>query len=209
MSLYLSRLVIEPDSRLARRDLASPYEMHRTIMRAFPSADEGGPGRVLFRLENTMSDSEHMILVQSDKQPDWTALPVGYLADVRCKEFELSLPTGCRLRFRLRANPTVRRDGKRHGRFKEQEQREWLERKAAQGGFRVLNARIYGNQQVVSPALSHRRSPASHLAVIFEGLLQVTDPAQFAAAVASGIGPAKGFGFGLLSLARADNMVSA
>jgi CRISPR system Cascade subunit CasE len=42
-----------------------------------------------------------------------------------------------------------------------------------------------------------------HYSVDFDGVLSVTDPALFAEAVASGIGPAKGFGFGLLSLARA------
>ena len=41
-----------------------------------------------------------------------------------------------------------------------------------------------------------------HYGVDFDGVLSVTDPALFAAAVAGGIGPAKGFGFGLLSLAR-------
>jgi CRISPR system Cascade subunit CasE len=38
--------------------------------------------------------------------------------------------------------------------------------------------------------------------VDFEGILEVTDPEEFAAAVTAGIGPAKAFGFGLLSVAR-------
>lgn len=40
-------------------------------------------------------------------------------------------------------------------------------------------------------------------AVDFNGHLQVTDPAALLAAVAAGLGPAKAFGFGLLSLAPA------
>jgi CRISPR system Cascade subunit CasE len=39
--------------------------------------------------------------------------------------------------------------------------------------------------------------------VRYEGILQVTDCARFLAALAAGIGPAKGFGFGLLSVAKA------
>ena len=35
----------------------------------------------------------------------------------------------------------------------------------------------------------------------FDGILEVTDPAAFAATIAAGIGPAKAFGFGLLSVA--------
>lgn len=54
---------------------------------------------------------------------------------------------------------------------------------------------LQGNKPTVSGELKH-------YGVDFEGTLTVTAPAAFAAAVAGGIGPAKGFGFGLLSLAR-------
>ncbi|MEM0963873.1 MAG: type I-E CRISPR-associated protein Cas6/Cse3/CasE, partial [Bacteroidota bacterium] len=42
-----------------------------------------------------------------------------------------------------------------------------------------------------------------HVGVRFDGELRVIDPDRLAVAVASGIGPAKAFGFGLLSLALA------
>ena len=41
----------------------------------------------------------------------------------------------------------------------------------------------------------------AHLAVRYEGLLQVGDPERLLQAVRGGIGSAKGLGFGLLSLA--------
>jgi CRISPR system Cascade subunit CasE len=44
----------------------------------------------------------------------------------------------------------------------------------------------------------------THHAVRFDGLLVVTDPERLRHALRAGIGSAKGFGFGLLSLARAD-----
>ena len=43
-----------------------------------------------------------------------------------------------------------------------------------------------------------------HVGTDFEGVLTVRDPSTFAAAVRDGIGPAKAFGFGLLSLAAAN-----
>jgi CRISPR system Cascade subunit CasE len=46
------------------------------------------------------------------------------------------------------------------------------------------------------------KAKLSHHAVRFEGILCVTNPEQFVATVESGIGSAKSFGFGLLSLAR-------
>ena len=45
---------------------------------------------------------------------------------------------------------------------------------------------------------------AIEFGVRFNGLLQVTDPEKLMQAVRNGIGPAKAFGFGLLSLARAE-----
>ncbi|HKV39599.1 MAG TPA: type I-E CRISPR-associated protein Cas6/Cse3/CasE, partial [Blastocatellia bacterium] len=35
-ALYFSRLLLNPRSRQVRSELANPYEMHRTLMRAFP-----------------------------------------------------------------------------------------------------------------------------------------------------------------------------
>jgi len=52
-----------------------------------------------------------------------------------------------------------------------------------------------------------RKNPAKdgarqfHLAVQFDGRLRVTDPGALKEAVRSGIGSAKAYGFGLLSLA--------
>ena len=36
--LYLSRLILNPRSRQVMSEMAHPYEMHRTLMRAFPEA---------------------------------------------------------------------------------------------------------------------------------------------------------------------------
>jgi CRISPR system Cascade subunit CasE len=41
-------------------------------------------------------------------------------------------------------------------------------------------------------------------AVRYDGLLEVTDPVKFLETLRAGIGSAKGFGFGLLSLARPE-----
>ena len=43
----------------------------------------------------------------------------------------------------------------------------------------------------------------THFAVTFDGMLTVTDPPAFCNALIAGIGPAKAFGFGLLSIAPA------
>jgi CRISPR system Cascade subunit CasE len=180
--------------------------MHRTILRAFPAAHASGPGRVLFRLEPARPGCPPTVLVQSDKRPDWSALAAipGYLLAAETKEVQLDLRQGQRLRFRLRANPTVKRDGKRLGLLREEDQRRWLVRKADLCGFRPLD---FLTRHVVwrtsLPSGADKPAPQTHLSVDYEGVLEVTDPGRLEAAVARGIGPAKAYGLGLLSLARA------
>jgi len=200
--MYLSKLTLNPYCRLAMRDLADPYQMHRTIMRAFPSRQDGGPGRVLFRVEPTSHDDPKVVLVQSDKKPDWSVLEAlpGYLIDVRSKWFEIRCRPGQRFCFRLRANPTVKTNGKRYGLVRYDRQCKWLDRKAQQGGFRLVDFAPRRSVKLIGRAKGD--PPQTHLAVDFEGILEVADPELFADTIKRGIGSAKGLGFGLLSVAK-------
>jgi len=207
--MYLSRLILNSRSREARRDIAIPYEMHRTIMRAFPSAEQAGPGRVLFRLEPLRGDHPPTVLVQSDKEPDWSWLHgTDYAIDIGYKQFKLGAKVGRHFRFRLRANPTVRKkngDGAdarsaRHGLLREEQQLDWLKRKAQTAGFMPVGVRIRDVGNTISRKGGSRQV---HLGVTYEGILCVTDSDAFHQSIESGIGPAKAFGFGLLSIAPA------
>jgi len=206
--MYLSKLTLNPTPacRQVLRDLSNPYEMHRTIMRGFPGKAKGGPGRILFRVEPTAPDEPPVVLVQSDKTPDWSDLlaRADYLLDAQTKEVRLSLRAGQRLRFRLRANPAVKRDGRRHGLLKEDDQQRWLQRKAEQAGFAPVDFAVRRKDRLHSRKRADGETMAqTHLAVDFEGVLKVNDPDALVKAIAAGIGPAKGFGFGLLSIAPA------
>lgn len=214
--MYLSRLILNPRNQRVRSELAQPYELHRSIMRAFPDDIAPGAERVLFRID------EHpelglVLLVQSLGPPDWMRMLdcVGsnYLVPVpdnpAVKELALNLSAGQRLKFRLLANPTVKRkravDNKpvRQGLVDEKEQRAWLERKAIAGGIRLLSFDV--SPYRLMTAGTKEEGEIAHslnlLAVRFDGALQVTDPAVFVQTVENGIGSAKGLGFGLLSLA--------
>jgi CRISPR system Cascade subunit CasE len=148
--------------------------------------------------------------------PDWTWLAEpgarGYLLPVNepnpaVKQFALDLDPGQRLAFRLRANPTARRlceDGvrRRVGLYEEEKQMEWLERKAEQSGFDIVAARSSG--ETTAGGTVYRNGNKHELtlfSVQFDGMLEVRDPEQVRSAVREGIGSAKAFGFGLLSLA--------
>jgi CRISPR system Cascade subunit CasE len=121
------------------------------------------------------------------------------------KEFHPEFAPHDRFRFLLRANPTVKHEGKRNGLLDGDQQRAWLLRKASQAGFAVDPDSLV--VLAVRPRVSRRSrqidpEPHTHLAVDFSGLLCVTAPAAFREAFIRGIGPAKAYGFGLLSLAR-------
>ena len=205
--MYLSRLRLNLSNRNVRRDVANIYEAHRTILRAFPDTSDGGPGRVLFRIEPPEADGTVPVIVQSDKEPQWKRLEdlSGYTASpVETKQFSLNLHQGQRLAFRLLANPTVKRDKKRYGLLREHEQKAWLERKASGGGFRIIGVTIRNPDTVSGKKNIETPLSVKFIAVLFDGILEVENPDIFISTIKKGIGSAKGFGFGLLSVAPVE-----
>jgi CRISPR system Cascade subunit CasE len=216
--MYLSRLILNPRSRRAQREIADLYQLHRSLMRAFPGDLQEGDERVLFRLEADARGGAPAVLLQSWLEPKWDWLSDagarGYLLrPPETKAFDLRLAAGQVLAFRLRANPTVKhwfddekgeKRPKRVGLVREEEQIEWLKRKGEQGGFRLLAARA-GSESRVGGTIHREEESKTHkltlLAVQFDGLLQVTDPDRLRETVRCGVGSGKGLGFGLLSLA--------
>jgi CRISPR system Cascade subunit CasE len=217
--MYLSRLILNPRNRRVQREIADPYQMHRSLMNAFPDDLDQGAERVLFRLERpSRTGARHgglALLVQSLNLPDWSWLAEpgaqGYLLPLgepnpAIKSFDVALVPGQMLAFRLRANPTVKRTvagrKKRLGLYREDEQIKWLERKAESGGFRLISVRTSHHENIGGRI--HREDITHNLRLLsvqFDGLLQATDPDRLWEAVRRGVGSGKGLGFGLLSLA--------
>jgi len=138
------------------------------------------------------------------------------------------LRAGTTLSFRLRANPTRkidtksgadgrRRNGRRVELRTEGDQLNWLRRRADAGGFEIVSARsapAVANVRIVEEAKhsGSRVEPASSggdgyrarlsfASVLFEGLLRITDPDKLRVTLEQGVGSAKAYGFGLLSIA--------
>ncbi len=213
--MILSQLFLNPRNRRVQAELANPYELHRSLMSAFPAKQTLEERVLLYRLETRPTPPYVVVLVQSAAQPDWSALERGdyLIAAAQMKEFSPQFEAGQAFTFRLMANPTRRlksadaeKPGKRIGLVKEEDQLAWLTRKAQQSGFAVLAAQVTRN----SPPDVIKRHPGtetyrmSHVGVRFDGQLRVTDATLFTQTVQVGVGSAKGFGFGLLSLARLD-----
>lgn len=226
VTIYLSRLILEPRRRDVQRDLADCHDMHRRILSAFPDDASMVHARerfgVLYRIEQ-MGDDGIGVLVQSQQAPNWLRLPNGYLAQPAVTKDAGALydqvRSGMELRFRLRANPVKRirdRDttqeerwrGKRVDLRSEEDQIAWLRRKGVQAGFALLMVKAQpqvADTQVAARSVVHGfRNDTKQMtfrSALFEGRLRVTDAEAFRRALEHGIGSGKAYGFGLLSIA--------
>lgn len=225
--MYLSRLLLDPRNRQAQRETADPYNLHRTVLRAFGS--DRAAASVLHRLEINPRNGQMMLLVQSAIRPDWGWLiekgyllpadPFSGLENPAVKEVDLSLQDGQTLQFRLTANPSIKKvrrdeDGKRRNSnrvplLREDKQLAWIEKRAADNGFRFSYIENEDGELVPHLNISDQKRQTSRkkritiYTVQFNGRLQITNAALFKEALHKGIGPAKAFGCGLLSLAPA------
>lgn len=201
--MVLSRAVLNLEDPVARNDLSNPYEMHSTLMRLV----DAGSSRPLWRLEPSRGPATPpVVLIQTERQPDGEALcgaSATYLREFSSRENRLleHVKTGDILNFRLRANPTVTRERKRHGLERADDQLAWLERQVDRAGARLLGAQTshVGKLQIARRG-SERRIVL--MGVTFDGQFEVTRPEALRTAVMSGIGPGKALGFGLMTLAR-------
>ena len=203
--MYLSLLKLDLTLLTTRRLLLDSYLLHQAICRAFPDSSCGGRGRVLYRLDVDTESRTANVLVQSQIQPAWEKAELLHTClkePPRTKPFNPVVAKGQKLYFRLRANPTIRRDGKRLGILREEDQIRWLNRKAAASGFTVLSCQVIceGIQKSTRPK-DDTAQPLSFLSVRFDGVLCVEDPLLFVQCLESGIGSGKSMGFGLLSVA--------
>jgi CRISPR system Cascade subunit CasE len=203
--MYLSKLKLNDRDRTVRYDLSNAHALHQRIMQAFPDQQRDTPRtdwNILFRQE---PDSD-VILMQSGIDPKWTKFPPGYLTQYDSKPFDprtSQLESGRIMQFRLKANPSKRDQQSRKliGMLHQADQLAWLERQAAQHGFAVKGVdviptpSIYGIKAKGSP-------PIRILTVLYQGVLEITDSAQFTAAIQQGIGRGRSYGCGLLSIAR-------
>jgi CRISPR system Cascade subunit CasE len=199
---YLSRLVLNVRSKRVRQGLNNPYELHRTLSKAFEDDPQSyAEARCLFRIEPLMGRGA-TVIVQSRLEPNWGRLTVPedyFLEPPETKSFTLSLQKGQSLAFRLRANPVVCRNGKRLALLREDDQLQWLHRKATMAGFKPLYVVVHPAEKV---CMNIEGRLATFCSVLFEGVLCVEDPCALQKAVEYGIGAGKGLGFGLLSLAK-------
>ena len=200
-AMYLSRLTFDLASAAARRDLSDAYETHRTLTRAVSDGPDAEPGRFLWRQERSESGEAPIVLMQSEVEPQFARLPEGYLLDAATKEWEPVVAEGLLLTFLVRANPSVKKDGKRHPLRRLEEQLAWMQRQAAVHlGLELVQCGVTGSGEI----RSRRRAGAQIVAtaVQFEGVARAADPERLATGIRTGIGHSRLLGLGMVSIAR-------
>jgi CRISPR system Cascade subunit CasE len=205
--MFLSRLHLNARDAGARRDLADRYQMHSTLARVFAASPDAPPSRFLWRQEVSSGGGPgEVVLVQAQQPGRWSVLTeLGtYLVGIEMdKPLDIArlLERSMEFRFRLQANPTVTRGGKRLGLVGESHQVEWLARQSSKHGFEVLSVVRSHDQR-----MTMRRRDATAItlhSVQFDGVLRLKDAGLLAHCVATGVGHGKALGMGLLSVAPA------
>lgn len=196
--MYLTKCLLK-----SRRPL-NPYEIHRKIWSLFPDRPQADRD-FLFRVEKS-SQGRGMILLQSAHAPIHENAEKIILLDQ--KELCYSFKTGMGLRFLLTANPTKRiRDigGKSGNQGKcrvpltdDDEIKAWLLRRMSDAA--QVHEVLLAQKEVLYFRKQGRSGKVA--TVTYSGLLSVADSDRFYDLVEKGIGPAKAFGCGLLSLAQ-------
>jgi len=173
----------------------------------------------LYRVEARPGGSA-VILVQSAGLPDWDYAfhNVDYLRAPKpgVREYDPCFAESQSLRFRLQANVTKRTPypkgdssaSKKRPRIAvpREQVSDWLAKRVPQAGFsfaadtlQVDTGYVYFGKPGHDDSKVEQRGKL--FSVRYDGVLRVTDADAFRKAIESGIGPAKAFGFGLLSVA--------
>lgn len=208
----LTKILINPAKRQGRKLLTDPQAMHATVRAAFPPDIDETESRVLWRVDSR--GHEHVLYIVGPEKPDavhiveqagWDTRPP-QTADY--SRLLGSLTRGQRWRFALAANPvTTSHAGAAHGtrgkvvpHVTADQQLGWLKQRCESAGFTLDDDVIVTKRE----KLRFRRSESKVVLSVarFEGTLEVGDPEELRRTLVGGIGKARAYGCGLLTLAK-------
>lgn len=218
---YLSRIEINTRKREARRLLTSPQKMHAAVESSMPPSSRVPGERFLWRVDRSGPHTE--LYIMSPGAPDFTHIveQAGWMREgergwISRPYYRLldRLETGQLWAFRLAANPTrmgktAEGTPKRFGHVTASQQRDWLLERTQNHGFSIPSEGD-GRAALDVVARSQDRftrsggKPVTLNRAVFEGILRVEDPPSLRTALTHGIGRAKAYGCGLMTLAPLD-----
>ncbi len=213
---WLARLEVDAEIALAE-GIRDSYDWHKRLWDCFPNVPDQKRTEIGFLTRIDTLERAFRLWVLAKRTPvcpKWCS-PDGFALN----EIADSFLTHRYYAFDLRANPVKtivqrgsngetlfrangkRKCGKRVPLVKTEELRSWLDRKTASGGFKIVEVKPLEIAPMVESHFYKKGQSAYHGGVQFRGVLEVIDPMQFSKTYYTGIGSAKGFGFGLMLLA--------
>ncbi len=221
--MYLTRFQINTARRGSRKLLASPQAMHAAVRASFaqPSGYATGEARTLWRLDDNRR-GQVTLYIASPGEPDLTHLveqagwPATERWDTRAYGTFLDrLEVGQRWAFRLTANPTHtgRRTDEspttqRFGQVTVAQQVDWLTKRAKNAGFVIAEQADGTPNLVVGERITrafHRKPDDPRVTLVtarYQGMLEVCDALTLRLTLRNGIGHAKAYGCGLITLSN-------
>ena len=217
--MYLTRVAIDTKRRETMRALASPGILHGVVERCFA----GERKRRLWRIDALQHGT--YVLILSEDAPDCTGIMTqfGY-ADVpwETKNYDglvAKIEEGQIWRFRLRANPVHSKSTAKNERgtvyahvTQEQQKKCFTCTFPFLISFYCLHHRLWISEDEFDVVDTRweifkkhhdEKSKLTLRTAAFEGILRVTNKDAFAAALTNGIGKAKAYGCGLMTIMRA------
>ncbi|SDK52635.1 CRISPR-associated protein, Cse3 family [Glycomyces sambucus] len=219
-SLNLVRITLNTASRDVQRDLSDAKQMHTTLMRLLPDAmgeDPRKQANLLFRVEDdprgitVLAQASHPLLPSN--------LPTGYGTTERKDISPLlrALRAGMAVRYRIDLNPTrsERRSALTAANADSERPRRprgivraltgadadtWWRERAAANGLTVHT--LLPTAPAWPPPRNARtgRGAITFTLCRYDGIATITDPALLGTALTEGIGRAKPYGAGLLTI---------
>lgn len=219
-----TRVLLNPAKRGGRKLLLDPQSMHAAVRAAFPPDISEASGRVLWRADS--SGHQHVLYIVAPEAPDaahlieqagWATRPAETIDyDPLLDRIRL----GQEWRFRLRGNPvqSVKGSADRgvvRPHVTVEYQALWLKERAPRHGFELIGASDDDPAQAFVRISDRKnldfgrrrgaggeRDRVQLRTALFDGVLRVTDVEEFRGALVKGVGRAKAYGCGLLTLAK-------
>lgn len=206
--MFFTQIKLNTSRRETISLINSKQRIHAAILSGFPELKED---RVLWRLDDN-SRHEIMIYVVSPQQPDytnfwekygWERLP--YNDTVKTVDYTKllnHLENGQQWGFKINANTVKTVAGKRIP-LKENEIKKWLQDRSENNGFTV-NTNDFSAHTMTTSFYKNKRSESKVTLqeTMYQGVLEIVDTELFKKTLVMGIGKAKSYGCGLITLSR-------
>lgn len=227
--MYISRFSFNRARRQTRFLLANPQALHAQVLESFAPSQhtETSAGRVLWRVDDDTNTTT--LFITSPERPDLTSFveECGWPATETWQTREYtqrieSIKLGQQWAFRFTGNPvsakrqdspelTKRPRGVRVPHVTAEQQLNWLLDRSNTAGFTCVTephveVSVSNRRELTFRKKNHDTSSAKKSLVKlrtaqFDGVLTVTDTDAFRKTLTFGLGPAKGYGCGLLTIA--------